>query len=223
MSIWIYFALIITVPLLAQLAVRRAYAKYSKVRSTSGMTGVQVARKILDDNGLHHVRIESISGKLSDHYDPSGKVVRLSEEIYHGSSLAAIAVAAHEVGHALQDQEEYAFLKIRAALVPVVNFGSNITWMVIIAGILLQMSGLLLVGIIFMAAAVVFNLVTLPVEFNASTRAMNLVMEHGFIKNEEERGTKKVLNAAALTYVAAAAVAVLELMRFVMIYLGQRD
>ncbi len=220
MSYLIYLAIIILVPIYAQLKVRGAYKKFSKVYSSSGMTGAQVARKILNDNGLYHVSVEEVGGFLSDHYDPRTKTVRLSSANYHGHSLAATAVAAHEVGHAIQDQQNYAFLRFRHALVPVASIGSNFAWVLIMIGIFAQASGMLLLGIIFMASAVLFQVVTLPVEFNASSRAMDQVIASGIIRNDEERETKKVLNAAALTYVAAAAVAVLELVRLILIYTG---
>jgi uncharacterized protein len=223
MSTLIYFALIILIPLWAQFKVKGAFKKYSKVASSSQMTGAEVARKILDDNGLYNVGVEETRGYLSDHYDPRSKVVRLSSDNFFGHSVAAAAIAAHEVGHAIQDAEDYSFLRFRHALVPVANLGSNFSWILILIGIFAQLSGLLLLGILFMAAAVVFQLVTLPVEFNASNRAMDLVVSNGIIRNDEERETKKVLNAAALTYVAAAAVAVLELVRLVLIYTGMTN
>lgn len=218
----IYFALLMIVPLWAQSKVKSTYNKYSKIATSSYMTGAQVARKILNDNGLDHIRIEETKGMLTDHYDPRKKVVRLSSGNYHGQSMAAAAVAAHEVGHALQDEESYAFLKFRSALVPVASFGSRMAFYFIFAGIIFTtMNYLILVGVIFMAAAVLFQLVTLPVEFNASSRAMTQLISAGVITNNEERETKKVLNAAALTYVAAALVAVAELMRFILIYLSR--
>lgn len=216
----IYFALIIIIPIWAQLRVKRTYSKYSKVASSSYLRGAEVARKILDQNGLYNVNIEEVRGKLSDHYDPRTKTVRLSSDNYHGHSVAAAAIAAHEVGHAIQDAEAYSFLRLRATLVPVANIGSNFSWILIIIGMLLGASNFVLLGIVFMAAAVLFQLVTLPVEFNASSRAMDQVVAIGVIRNDEERETKKVLSAAALTYVAAAAVAVMELLRLVLIYTG---
>lgn len=216
----IYFAVILIIPLWAQAKVRSAYNKYSKVPTSTQMTGAEVARKILDDNGLFDVNIEQTKGVLSDHYDPRKKVVRLSKDIYHGRSMASSAVAAHEVGHAIQDEEEYAFLNFRSALFPVANLGSNMSFILIIAGLLMGLNNLILFGIIFMAAAVLFQFVTLPVEFNASSRAMDQLVATGIITNNEERDTKKVLNAAALTYVAAALVALLELMRFILIFLS---
>lgn len=220
MGIWIYFAIIILIPLWAQFNVKGTYRKYLRVPSSSQMPGAAVARQILDSEGLHHVRVEESRGMLSDHYDPRSKTVRLSPDNYRGQSVAATAIAAHEVGHAIQDAEEYSFLKFRSALVPVANIGSNLAWVFIIVGIFADLKNAILFGIIFMAAGVLFQLITLPVEFNASNRAMNLVVANGIIRNDEERNTRKVLNAAALTYVAAAAVAVLELARFILIFLN---
>src|SRR5690625_4125177 len=219
----IYFALLMIIPMWAQAKVQRTYKKYSQVATSSQMTGAQVARKILDDNGLFDVRIEEVKGVLTDHYDPRQKVVRLSTDNFHGYSMAASAVAAHDVGHAIQDAEEYAFLKFRTSLDPLASFGSNSAMFIIIAGIIFSQPNLLLLGIIFMAFAVLFQLVTLPVEFNASTRAMDQLVSIGIIQNNEERETKKVLDAAALTYVAAAIVAVAELVRFILIFLASRD
>lgn len=219
----IYFALIIIVPIWAQLKVKNTYAKYAKVPSSSYMKGAEVARKILDENGLYNVNIQEVRGVLSDHYDPRTKTVRLSSNNYHGHSVAAAAVAAHEVGHAIQDKEAYSFMRLRHSLVPVANIGSNFSWILIIIGMLLGMGNFVLLGIIFMAAAVLFQLVTLPVEFNASSRAMDQVVALGVIRNDEERETRKVLSAAALTYVAAAAIAVMELLRLVLIYTGMQN
>jgi uncharacterized protein len=222
MGFLIYFALIILIPIWAQVKVKGAYNKYSRVASSSHMRGEEVARRILENNGLYHVDVVETRGHLTDHYDPRSKTVRLSSANFHGHSVAAAAIAAHEVGHAIQDQQEYMALRIRHSLVPVVNIGSNFSWVLIMIGILAQASGLLLLGIIFMASAVVFQLVTLPVEYNASSRAMEQVVSLGIIRNDEERETRKVLNAAALTYVAAAAVAVLELLRLILIFTGMQ-
>ncbi|MBP3040440.1 zinc metallopeptidase [Bacillaceae bacterium Marseille-Q3522] len=223
MEFLIYMAILILIPLWAQMRVQGAYAKYSKVPSSSQIPGALVARKILDQNGLYDVRVEEVRGRLSDHYDPRSKTVRLSSGNYHGHSVAAAAIAAHEVGHAIQDQQNYAFLRIRHSLVPVASLGSNLSWILIMVGLFAQMTNLIGLGILFMAAAVLFQLVTLPVEFNASNRAMDQVVSLGIIQNNEERETKKVLNAAALTYVAAALVAVMELIRFVLIYMGMQQ
>ncbi|MDQ0244026.1 Zn-dependent membrane protease YugP [Bacillus fengqiuensis] len=223
MGYLLYFILLIIVPIWAQMKVRSAYKKYSRVANSTGVTGAEAARRILDENGLYHVQVEPVGGFLSDHYDPRSKTVRLSQENYYGHSVAGAAVAAHEVGHAIQDDQGYAFLRFRHALVPVANFGSNLSWIFIMIGIFAQLSNMLLLGIVFMAAAVLFQVVTLPVEFNASSRAMDQLVSTGMIRNEEERRARKVLNAAALTYVAAAAVAVLELVRLVLIYTGMTN
>jgi uncharacterized protein len=216
----VYFAIIVLIPLWAQMRVKGTFSRYSRVPSSTHMRGAEVARQMLNANGLYNVAVEEGRGFLSDHYDPRTKTVRLSPENYHGHSIAAAAVAAHECGHAIQDSVGYTFLRIRHALVPVANLGSNVSWVLIMIGIFAQMSGMLLLGIIFMAAAVLFQIITLPVEFNASNRAMEQVAALGLVGNGEEREAKKVLNAAALTYVAAAAVAVLELLRLVLIFTG---
>ncbi len=200
--------------------VKSTFAKYSRVASSSYRRGAEVAREILNANGLYNVAVEEGRGFLSDHYDPRTKTVRLSPDNYHGHSIAAAAVAAHECGHAIQDAKGYAFLRFRHALVPVANLGSNASWILIMIGILFHFSGMLLLGIIFMGAAVLFQLITLPVEFNASNRALDQIAALRLIGHGEEREARKVLNAAALTYVAAAAVAVLELLRLVFIFTG---
>ncbi|MGR9049942.1 zinc metallopeptidase [Halobacillus litoralis] len=223
MSFILYFALILIIPLWAQSKVKSTYKKYSKVPTSSAMSGAEVARKILDDNGLYNVAVEEVRGHLTDHYDPRSKVIRLSTDIYHGRSTAGAAVAAHEVGHAIQDAQDYAFLRFRSALVPVASFGSNISIFLIIGGFLLGMAGLALAGIVFFAAAVLFQLITLPVEFDASNRAMSQLVSTGVIRNDEERKTKKVLNAAAMTYVAGALVALAELLRFVFMFVGMNE
>ncbi|WP_284141305.1 MULTISPECIES: zinc metallopeptidase [unclassified Virgibacillus] len=213
----IYMALLLIIPLWAQSKVKSTYNKFSRVPTSSAMTGAEVARKILNDNGIYDVQIEETRGVLSDHYDPRKKVVRLSSSNFHGHSMAASAVAAHEVGHAIQHAEGYAFLRFRSALAPAANLGSNLSFFLIIAGFIFGMLQLAVVGVAFMSVAVLFQLVTLPVEFDASNRAMAQLVSTGIIRNNEERDTKKVLNAAAMTYVAAALVAVAELIRFILI------
>ena len=220
MEFLIYFAVILLLPIYAQFKVKRTYKKYSKVRSSSGMTGAQVARLILDQNGLRDVQVVESRGLLSDHYNPMTKIVALSSNNFHEASVAGTAIAAHEVGHAIQHKEAYSFLKLRHMLVPVANISSNASWIFVMIGIFAQMSGMLLLGIILLAVGVVFQIVTLPVEFNASNRAMTQIVSHGIIRNEEERHARKVLNAAAMTYVAATAVAVLELLRLVLMFTG---
>ena len=216
----VYFLLILLLPLYAQWKVKSTYKKYSEVYSTSGKTGEQVAREMLDANGLYDVRVVPTQGVLSDHYNPATKTVALSESNYYGTSVAGTAVAAHEVGHAIQHAESYAMLTLRSKLVPVANISSNASWIFILIGIVATSSNLLLLGIILMAAGVVFQLVTLPVEFDASSRAMNQISSMGIINNEEYPQARRVLNAAAMTYVAAAAVAVLELVRLILMYTG---
>jgi uncharacterized protein len=219
-SYLIYYAIIILIPLWAQMKVKNTFAKYSRVPSSTSHRGAEVAREVLNANGLYNVGVEQGQGFLSDHYDPRTKTVRLSAENYHGNSLAAAAVASHECGHAIQDAQGYAFLRFRHALVPVANIGSNVSWVLIMIGFLAHLSGMILLGIVFMAIAVLFQIITLPVELNASSRAMDQIVSLGLIRSNEERETRKVLNAAALTYVAAAAVAVLELLRLILIYTG---
>lgn len=219
---WIYLIIIIALPLYAQFKVKSTYKKYSKIRSTSGMTGAEVARLMLDQNGLHDVKVVESQGFLSDHYNPLTKVVALSPSNYHEASVAGTAVAAHEVGHAIQDKEAYSFLRFRHSLAPVANLTSNASWIFIMIGLIFSsMNSLLGIGILLMAVGVLFQIVTLPVEFNASSRAMNQIVQLGIIRNEEEPYAKKVLSAAAMTYVAATAVAVLELLRLVLIFVNR--
>lgn len=203
----------------AQTRVQGSFRKGSKVRASSGMTGLEVARKILDSEGLSDVRIElSRRGALSDHYDPTARVIRLSEPVYRGSSIASIAVAAHEVGHAIQHGNRYSMLILRHKLVPIANIGSQLAPFLLIGGFLLRWTNLIGLGIILFSAAVLFQLVTLPVEFDASKRARNKLLQLGLISNQEERGVGKVLNAAALTYVASTLIALLELIKYILIF-----
>lgn len=216
----IYFIIILLLPLYAQMKVKSTYKKFAKVSAEKGMTGAQVARYILDQHGLTDVRVVPTQGYLADHYNPATKTVALSEDNYYNSSIAGTAVAAHEVGHAMQHAEAYSFLTLRSKLVPVANISSNMSWIFVMIGIFASSSGFLLLGIALLLAGVVFQVVTLPVEFDASKRAMNEVVSLGIINNNEERSARKVLNAAAMTYVAAAAVAVMELLRLILIYTG---
>jgi len=209
--------------LLASAKVRSTFAKYSRVRSMSGMTGAEAAQRILQSSGIYDVRIERVSGDLSDHYDPRSKVLRLSDSVYGQSSVAAIGVAAHECGHAIQHDRAYIPLKIRGALVPVVNFGSAISWPLILIGLFFTGSQFMFnLGIFLFSFAVLFQLVTLPVEFNASRRAIARLGETGILYGNEIAQTKKVLNAAALTYVAGAAASILQLLRLILLF-GGRD
>lgn len=206
----------------ASAKVKSTFAKYSRVRSMSGMTGAEAAEKILHNSGIYDVQIERVTGSLNDHYDPRTKVLRLSDSVYGQSSIAAIGVAAHECGHAIQDDKNYAPLKFRGALVPVANIGSMISWPIIIVGVLMgYFEPLINLGIILFSAAVVFQLVTLPVEFNASKRAVARLGETGILFGDELNQTKKVLDAAALTYVAAAAATILQLLRLILLFGGR--
>ncbi len=207
----------------AQFKVKNNFEKYSKVEASSMKTGAETARHILDRNGLYDVPVEPVRGTLTDHYDPTQRVVRLSEPVYYGHSISAISVASHEVGHALQHQESYGALVLRHKIFPVVNFASGVAQLLFLGGILLGSLNLIGLGIILFSAAVFFQLVTLPVEFNASSRAKDIIVSEGIIRSSEERGVNKVLNAAALTYVAAALVSLFELLRFVMIFLNGRN
>lgn len=206
----------------ASFKVKGTFRQWAEVPIRSGMTGYEAARRMLDMNGLHDVPVEPVRGELTDHYDPIKRVVRLSEPVYYERSIAAVSVACHEVGHAIQHSVQYPALVLRHRMFPVVNFSSGISPYLIIAGFLLNLMDLALVGIILFSAAVAFQLVTLPVEFNASARARKLMLANGFVTREEDRGAAKVLNAAALTYVAAALISVLQLLKFIAIFMNNR-
>ncbi len=223
-----YFLIIIgaVLCLLASARVRSTYARYQRVRSVSGLTGCEAAQRILHYSGIYDVRIEHVSGSLTDHYDPRSRVLRLSDSTYGSCSVAAVGVAAHECGHALQHARGYAPLSFRSALVPIANFGSTIAWPLIILGFLFnnQSSQLLInIGILAFSLAVLFQIVTLPVEFNASGRALKILGETGMLQTEELSMTRKVLSAAALTYVASAAAAILQLLRLILLTNNRRN
>jgi len=204
--------------------VKSAYNKWSRVPSNSRMTGAQAAQRLIANSGLYGVRIEGVRGNLSDHYDPRTKTLRLSEGVANQASVAAVAVAAHELGHALQDAEDYIPLRFRAALVPAVNIGSWLGWILIMIGLFLQMYNLAWLGVLVFSGGAIFALATLPVELNASARAKQLLAETGIIQTEQERrGVNNVLNAAALTYVASLVTAVLQLLYFASLIGGRRD
>lgn len=208
----------------AQMRVQAAYNKYAKVRSRTGMTGAQAAQKILNLSGIYDVRIEHVGGSLTDHYDPSAKVLRLSDSVYGSASIAAIGVAAHECGHAVQHRQGYTPLQIRSALVPAANIGSKAGIPMIILGAFLGMNQVLIqIGIWVFSLAVLFQIVTLPVEYNASGRALAMLGDYGMMERDEVKGCRKVLKAAALTYVAAAASAILQLLRLVLLFGKRRD
>ncbi|MEL6322071.1 MAG: zinc metallopeptidase [Cyanobacteria bacterium J06626_14] len=207
----------------AQSQIKGTYRKYAQIPSTMGMTGAQVAQTILNKMGIQDVRVEPVAGELTDHYDPSAKAVRLSQGIYNSNSLAAAAVAAHECGHVLQDKHGYSFMNIRATLVPAANLGSQIGPLLVIAGLFFSaFSGLTTIGIILFAAVIVFHIVTLPVEFDASRRALKLTNELGILQGDEQKGAKAVLQAAAWTYVATALYSVLQLVQLVLISQSRR-
>ncbi|MCR4944294.1 MAG: zinc metallopeptidase [Clostridium sp.] len=202
---------------LAQAKVNSAYNKYKSVRILNGYTGSQIARMILDSAGLYDVPIEVVNRQLGDHYDPSSRVLRLSPEVYNGNSIASAGIAAHECGHAIQHAKSYSPLKIRNSIFPVVNFSSNFSWILFIAGLILSIKPLVYLGILMFSAVVVFQLVTLPVEFDASRRALKILDAKGILFGDELKGAKKVLEAAAMTYVAATIMAVSQLIRLIAI------
>ena len=207
----------------AQYKVKSAYAKYRTVGTVRGVTAEAVARDLLARDGNSGVAIEPIAGELTDHYDPRANILRLSQGVYGNASIAAIGIAAHECGHAMQDRHGYAPLKLRSALVPVVNVGSNLYFPIFLAGILFSWQPLLYVGIACFALTLVFSLVTLPVEFNASHRAIAALQQGGYVSEDELRGVKAVLDAAALTYVAAAISSLLQLVRLLILSRNRRD
>ena len=209
----------------AQYMVSSRFNKYSKVRSASNLTGSIVAERILRSQGINDVRVERIAGNLTDHYDPKNKVLRLSDSTYNSTSVAALGVAAHECGHAVQHAKGYVPIKIRSVFVPVANIGSYASWILILIGLLFSGSSSqawLTAGIVCFAATVVFHIVTLPVEFNASSRALAILEGNGILYGDEIKGARKVLGAAALTYVASAATAILQLLRLIILF-GGRD
>lgn len=201
----------------AQAKVQGTFQKYSQIQNSKGTTGADVARYLLQANGIHDVRVEHINGNLTDHYDPKTKVIRLSDSVFNSKSLAAIGVAAHETGHAIQDNVGYSFLKIRHAIFPVVTLASNMSMPLFFIGLLFSAQSLVQIGILFFCATLIFQVVTLPVEFNASNRAMSILEENNIINREEIKPAKKVLDAAALTYVAAVVMSIANLLRLLAI------
>ena len=211
--------------MIASARVKGTFNKYSQLRSMSGMNGAQVAQRVLQAAGIYDVQVRHVSGSLTDHYDPRTKTVNLSDPVYNATSVAALGVAAHECGHAIQHAKSYAPLSIRSALVPIANFGSMLAWPVILIGLLFntRSSGLIIdIGILLFSAAVLFQLVTLPVEFDASRRALVMLRTQGILADDELKYTRTVLKSAALTYVASAAAAILQLLRIILITNGRR-
>ena len=211
--------------MIASARVKGTFNKYSQLRSMSGMNGAQVAQRVLQAAGIYDVQVRHVSGSLTDHYDPRTKTVNLSDPVYNATSVAALGIAAHECGHAIQHAKSYAPLSIRSALVPIANFGSMLAWPVILIGLLFntRSSGLIIdIGILLFSAAVLFQLVTLPVEFDASRRALVMLRTQGILADDELRYTRRVLKSAARTYVASAAAAILQLLRIILITNGRR-
>lgn len=213
----------VVLSLWASATVKSTYNKYSRIYSYSGLTGAQAAAQILRQAGIYDVRIEHVSGNLTDHYDPKARVLRLSDSVYGSNSVAAIGVAAHECGHAIQDQEDYVPLRFRSAFVPVANLGTQVAFPILLLGVFLGSSHFLIqVGLLCFFFGVLFQLITLPVEFNASGRAVRILRETGMMSDDELSKTKKVLSAAAMTYVAAAAASILSMLRLIILFGGNR-
>lgn len=215
--------LMIAIPAITQLFVTSSYSKYKSIEKDDGITGYEVARKILDDNGLKDIYVVETKGNLTDHYDPKRKVVRLSTDIYKGNTIAATAVAAHEVGHALQDKDGYLYMRIRSIIFPVVNFATSVSYFIIFLGLLFESFNLVWVGIILVGAGLVFQLVTLPVEIDASKRAKELINKMNLATEAEQEGISKMLAAAASTYVAGVLSSALELLRLILIFGNNRE
>ena len=221
------YALILILPALilsiwAQYKVNSTYKKYSRIGSRRGLTAMDACRQILNDNGLHHIGLEIVEGELSDHYDPKANVIRLSRGVAESTSVAALGIAAHEAGHAVQYNESYLPIKLRAAIIPVTQFGSSIAPLLILAGLLFSSQPLILWGIAAFSLMLVFQLITLPVEFNASRRALATLDAHNMLDEDELKGTRKVLTAAAMTYVAAMLVSLMQVLRLLLLFGGRR-
>ena len=218
----ILILIILIVPLIAQSSVKSNYEKYAKVKNSIDMSGYEVARKILEMNGLSYIKVNKTYGELTDHYNPKTKMINLSDRIFEEHSIASVAVAAHECGHAIQDKEAYAFLRFRSAMVPTVNFTSKIASIVVLLGFILQFGDLIYIGIFLMLASLLFQLITLPVEYNASARAKKQLEQLGFIEKKDKNGINKVLNAAALTYVAGFLATAAQILRLFLISRNRR-
>ncbi len=217
------YLLMLIIPLIAQLYVSINYKRFRKVRNSNNLTGYDVARKILDCNNLNKLYIVETKGTMTDHYDPTRKTVKLSSEVYHGESIASIAIAAHECGHAVQDDEGYFFLKLRSLICPIVNLGTKLAYIVLLIGIFLEYMNLITLGIALVGLGLVFQLITLPVEINASRRAVNILEELNLVNDADKSGVKVMLTSAALTYVAAVLSSALEVFRLIAIYLDRNE
>ena len=224
---WTYLLIMLPcfiLSLICSASVKSNFSKYSKVNNSRGLTGAQAAQQVLNAHGVTGVRIEPVSGKLTDHFDPRTNVIRLSESVYNARTVSAVGVACHEASHAVQHAEGYVPNKIRSAIVPVANIGSRLSWIVLVVGMLLpvQFNFVITIGIVLFSASVVFTLITLPVEFNASSRALKTIQSTGMLNESEYAGAKKVLTAAAMTYVAAAATSIMQLLRLILIFGSRR-
>lgn len=208
--------IVILIPLIAQIGVSSNYQKYKRVKNTKELTGYDVARKILDENGLGDIYIVETRGELTDHYDPTKKVVRLSSDIYHGKTVAAMSVASHECGHAIQDKDGYTFMRIRSAIFPIVNVATSISYWIILLGFLFELLDLIYIGIALTCLGLLFQIVTLPVEFDASKRAGVFLKEYNLATEDESKGVKKMLGAAAMTYVAGVLASALQILRLIL-------
>lgn len=209
--------IVILIPLIAQIGVSSNYQKYKRVKNTKELTGYDVARKILDENGLGDIYIVETRGELTDHYDPTKKVVRLSSDIYHGKTVAAMSVASHECGHAIQDKDGYTFMRIRSAIFPIVNVATSISYWIILLGFLFELLDLIYIGIALTCLGLLFQIVTLPVEFDASKRAGVFLKEYNLATEDESKGVKKMLGAAAMTYVAGVLASALQILRLILV------
>ena len=219
----ILYLLAFVVVMAAQSSVTSAYQKYKQVANRRGMTGAQAARRILDMNGLYDVALEITNSTLGDHYDPTKKVIRLSPEIYYGTSIASVSVASHECGHAIQHAENYGFIALRNTILPFCSIASNLAWPALFIGLFFSMEPIVNIGILMLVAVLVFQVVTLPVEFNASSRALKIIASDGIVYEEEVNGAKKMLTAAAMTYVAAVISSALQIIRLLLITNRRRD
>lgn len=221
-NIGLYF-LALLIPLIAQIYVNSSYNKYKGYENKKKLTGYDVARKILDKNGLNNIYIVETKGNLTDHYDPTRKIVRLSSEIYHGDSIASVAVAAHECGHAIQDKDGYLFMRIRSFIFPIVSFGTKFAYVVLVIGLIANLINVIWLGILLVGLGLLFQIVTLPVEFDASKRALRELEENIVIPSEDYSGTKSMLTAAAMTYVAGVLSSAIEVLRLILIFTRNRD
>ena len=216
MEILIVYLLMLIIPIIANVNINSTYSKYKKKQNVAGKTGYDVAREILDRNGLGDIYVVETRGNLTDCYDSSRKTVKLSTDIYHGDSIAAISVAAHECGHAVQDKEGYSWMRIRSAIFPVVSIGTNLAYLILLGGLLFQVLDLIYIAIVLTGLGLLFQLITLPVEFDASNRAKVFLKEYGVVDNSEEQGVSKMLGSAAMTYVAGVVSADLEMLYLIM-------